>query len=76
MDVCQDIMARARLLDLPVSKVGTAMLITESMPSQPSPQVSTTVRPEQEFITWQEFKKRWAQGSEARQPDGVSSPVT
>jgi Ribbon-helix-helix protein, copG family len=75
MDVREDILARARLLDLPVSKVVTAMLITESTPSQSSPPVSTTVRPEQEFITWQEFKRRH-QESEAGQPDTVSSPTT
>jgi hypothetical protein len=32
MDVREDILARARLLDLPVSKVVTAMLITKSLP--------------------------------------------
>jgi hypothetical protein len=75
MDVREHIVARARVLDLPVSKVVTAMLITKLPPSQPSPQVSTTVRPEQEFITWQEFKRR-QQGSEAGQPHTVSSPLT
>jgi hypothetical protein len=75
MDVRDNIVERARVLELPVSKVVTAMLITKSPPTQPSPQVSTTVRPEQEFITWQEFKRR-QQGSEAGQPDTVSSPAT
>jgi hypothetical protein len=65
MDVREDILARARLLDLPVSKVVEAMLITKVPPSEPSPQVSPTVRPEQEVITWQEFKRQKQQGSEA-----------
>lgn len=76
MDVRENIVEGARVLNLPVSKVVTAMLITKSPPSQPSPQASTTVRPEQEFITWQEFKRRWQQTSEAGQPDTVSSPAT
>jgi Arc/MetJ-type ribon-helix-helix transcriptional regulator len=76
LDVREGIIARARVLNLPMSKVVTAMLITKSPPSQPSPQASTTVRPEQEFITWQEFKRRRQQDSEAGQPDTLSSPVT
>jgi Arc/MetJ-type ribon-helix-helix transcriptional regulator len=65
LDVRENIVERARVLNLPVSKVVTAMLITKSPPSQPSPQASTTVQPEQEFITWQEFKRQRQQGSEA-----------
>jgi hypothetical protein len=76
MDVHENIVERARVLDLPVSKVVTAMLVAQLPPSQPSPQVSTTVRPEQEFITWQEFKRRWQQASEAGQPGTLSSSVT
>jgi Arc/MetJ-type ribon-helix-helix transcriptional regulator len=76
MDVRENIVERARVLDLPVSKVVTAMLITTLPPSQPSPQVSTTARPEQELITWQEFKRQWQQASEAGQAGTSSDPVT
>jgi hypothetical protein len=58
LDVREGIIARGRVLNLPVSKVVASMLIVQQPPSQPSPQVSTTIRPEQEFITWQEFKRR------------------
>ena len=73
MDVREDIMERARVLDLPVSKVVTAMLIVQQPPSQPSPQVSGTARPQKEFITWQEFKRRRQQSSEAALSDAAPS---
>jgi Arc/MetJ-type ribon-helix-helix transcriptional regulator len=76
MDVRENIVERARILNLPVSKVVTAMLITKSPPSQPSPQASTTVRPEQGFTTWQEFKRQRQQGSDPAQPGTSSSPAT
>jgi hypothetical protein len=37
LDVREDILARARLLGLPVSKVVTAMLIVQQQPSQHAP---------------------------------------
>ena len=45
------------------------MLIVRQPPIQPSPQVSATARPEKQFITWQEFKRRWQQGSEVVLPN-------
>jgi hypothetical protein len=50
MDVREDIMARARLLALPVSKVVTSLLIVQQQPSQPAPQVYGAVRPQTEFV--------------------------
>jgi Arc/MetJ-type ribon-helix-helix transcriptional regulator len=58
MDVREGIAERARLLDLPVSKVVTAMLIAKLPPSQTASTVSGTARPQTESLTWQEFKRR------------------
>ena len=76
MDVRENIVDRARVLNLPVSKVVLAMLITKSPLSQPSLQVSGAARPQTEFLTWQEFKRQRQQGSEAAQPGTSSSPAT
>jgi hypothetical protein len=73
MDVREDILERARFLDLPVSKVIILMLIVQQQPSQSSPQVPETARPEKKFITWQEFKRRWRQGSEVVLPEAAPS---
>jgi hypothetical protein len=72
-DVREAIIERARVLDLPMSKVVTAMLIVQQPPSQSSPQVPYTARPEKKFITWQTFKRRWQQGSEVVLPDAAPS---
>jgi hypothetical protein len=71
MDVREGIEERARVLDLPVSKVVTAMLIAKLPLSQPAPQVSGMARPQREFITWQEFKRRRQQGSEMALSDAA-----
>jgi Arc/MetJ-type ribon-helix-helix transcriptional regulator len=68
MDVREDILARARALDLPVSKVVTSMLIAKIPPSQPSPQVSGTVRPQTAFVRWQEINRQ-------RQLGGATPPA-
>jgi hypothetical protein len=58
MDVREAIMERARVLDLPVSKVVTAMLIVQQPPIQLSPQVSGTARPQSQFLRWQEINRQ------------------
>jgi hypothetical protein len=73
MVVREGIVEGARVLDLPVSKVVTSMLIVQQPPSQQTPQVSPMPRPEKEFVTWQEFKRRWQQGSEAALSDASPS---
>ena len=73
LDVREALMERARVLDLPVSTVVTAMLIGQQPPSQPFLQVSATAGPEKQFITWQEFKRRWQQGSEVVLPNTALS---
>jgi hypothetical protein len=75
MDVRESIEERARLLDLPVSKVVTSMLIVQQPPNPPGPQVSGTACPEREFITWQEFKRRREQDSKAASDAALSSAV-
>ena len=45
MDVREDILARARLLEMPTFQVLRALLIAQLPPSQPAPQVSGTARP-------------------------------
>jgi hypothetical protein len=72
-DVREDIMARARLLEMPAFQVLRALLVAQLPPSQPTPQVSSTARPQTESLTWQEFKRRWQQGSEAALPDATPS---
>jgi hypothetical protein len=58
MDVREAIMERARVLDLPVSQVVTAMLIVQQPPIQLSPQVSGTARPQSQFLRWQEINRQ------------------
>jgi hypothetical protein len=74
MDVREGIEERARLLDLPVSKVVTAMLIVQQPPSQPSPQVSSTARPQTQFLRWQEINRQRQQG--AASPPAAPAPGT
>ena len=79
MDVREGIEERARLLDLPVSTVVTSMLIVQQPPSQPSPQVSGTVRPQSQFLRWQELNRQRPLGT-APPPvtpaPGTSRPAT
>lgn len=49
------------------------MLIVQQPPSQPSPQVSGTARPQKELITWQEFKRQRQQDSEVAPSDVATS---
>ena len=78
-DVREGIMERARLLDLPVSKVVTAMLMVQQQPSQPSPQVSGTARPQTQFLRWQKINRQRQLGA-APPPvapaPGTSRPAT
>jgi hypothetical protein len=46
MDVREDILARARLLEMPAFQVLRALLVVQLSPSQPSPQASGTARPQ------------------------------
>jgi Arc/MetJ-type ribon-helix-helix transcriptional regulator len=78
-DVREAIVERARLLDLPVSKVVTSMLIVQQQPSQPSPQVSGTARPQTEFLRWQEINRQRQMGAAsppAVPTSGTSSSTT
>jgi hypothetical protein len=72
-DVREGIEERARLLDLPVSKVVTSMLIVQLPPSQPSPQVSGTARPQTEFLRWQEINRQRQETSEVALLDTAPS---
>jgi hypothetical protein len=76
MDVRENIVEGARVLNLPVSKLVTAMLITKVPPSQPFPQVSGASRPQTELLTWQEFKRQQQQGFNLAKPGTSSSPAT
>jgi hypothetical protein len=73
-DVRESIVERARVLDLPVSKVVTAMLVVQQPPSQPAPQVSTTARPQTEFVRWQEMNRQRQLG--AAHPPAAPAPGT
>jgi len=76
LDVREDIMTRARLLEMPTSQVLRALLVAQLPPSQPSQQVSGTARPQTEFLRWQEINRQRQLGSEAALSDTVSSPAT
>jgi hypothetical protein len=79
VDVCAAIMERARLLDLPVYKVVTSILIVQQPPSQPTPQVSGTARPQTEFLRWQEINRQRQLGATpppAAPAPGTSIPAT
>jgi hypothetical protein len=58
MDVRESIEERARVLDLPVSKVVTSMLIVQQQPSQPAPQVPSATRPQTAFVRWQAINRQ------------------
>jgi hypothetical protein len=66
----------ARAVDLPVSIAVTSIFMVQQTPIQPAPQVSSATRPQNEFMTRQEFKRRWQQTWEVAQPDTSSSPAT
>jgi hypothetical protein len=79
MDVRNGIEERARVLDLPVSKVVTAMLIVQQPSSQPFPQVSGTARPQSQFLRWQEINRQRLLGTApppAAPTSGTSSSTT
>jgi hypothetical protein len=79
MDVREAIVERACLLDLPASKVVTAMLIVQQPPSQPAPQVSGTARPQTQFLRWQEINRQRQLGAApppAAPAPGTSIPAT
>lgn len=73
-EVRDGIEERARLLDLPVSKVVRSMLIVQHQPSQPSQQVSGTARPQTEFVRWQEINRQRQLG--ATSPPAAPAPGT
>jgi hypothetical protein len=75
MDVREGIEERARVLNLPVSKVVTALLIAKLPPSQPAPQVSGTVRPETAFVRWQALRQQVQQSAEAARADAALPPT-
>jgi hypothetical protein len=75
MDVGEDIMARARLLEMPTFQVLRALFVVQLSPSQPSPQASGTARPQTAFLRWQEINRQRQLGSEAALPD-VAPPST
>jgi Arc/MetJ-type ribon-helix-helix transcriptional regulator len=69
IDVREGIEERARLLDLPISKVVRSMLIVQQHPSQSFPQAYGTARPQTEFLRWQEINRQRQLGSEAALSD-------
>jgi len=78
-EVREHIMEQARVLELPVSKALASMLMVQLAPSQPAAQVSGTVRPQTEFVRWQEINRQRQLGAApppaARAP-GTSIPAT
>jgi hypothetical protein len=81
MDVRENIVERARVLNLPVSTVVTAMLIVQEPPIQLSPQVSGTARPQSQFLRWQALRQQEQQSADAALSStaptpGTSSPPT
>jgi hypothetical protein len=75
-EVREGIMERARVLELSASQVLTAMLIAQLPPSQSAPQSSGAVRPPLlEIGTWEAFKQRRRQGTEAP-PAPTNAPST
>jgi Arc/MetJ-type ribon-helix-helix transcriptional regulator len=76
LDVREDILARARLLDLPVSQVVTSLLIVQQPSSQPVPQVSGATRPQTAFARWLEIHRQRPHGSEVVLPDAAPSSTT
>jgi hypothetical protein len=73
MEVREDIVARARLLDRPVSTVVTARVIGPHQPRQPFPHASWTPQLQQDFVTWEAFKRRRQQGPQAGPPGAAPS---
>jgi hypothetical protein len=79
LDVREDILARARLLEMPTFQVLRALLIAQLPPSQPAPQVSGMGRPQTQFIRWQELNRQQQLGSAlapAAPTSGTSSSTT
>jgi hypothetical protein len=74
MDVREDILARARLLEMPTFQVLRALLIAQLPPSQPAPQVSGTARPQTQFLRWQELNRQQQLG--AGPPPAAPAPGT
>jgi hypothetical protein len=79
MDVREDILARARLLEMPTFHVLRALLIAQLPPSQPAPQGPETARPQTEFRRWQEINRQRQLGTApppAAPTSGTSSSTT
>jgi Arc/MetJ-type ribon-helix-helix transcriptional regulator len=79
LDVREDILARARILDLPVSRVVAALLIAKRPPSQAAPQSSGTDCPQTAFVRWQEINRQRQLGAApapAALTPGTSSSAT
>jgi hypothetical protein len=75
MDVREDILARARLLEMPTFQVLRALLVAQLPPSQPPPQVSGTARPQTEFLRWQEINRQRQLGAVSPPAPGTSLPA-
>jgi hypothetical protein len=73
-DVREAIMERARVLELPLSRVVASMLIVQQPPSPPTPQVSGTARPQTQFLRWQEINRQRQLG--AASPPAAPVPGT
>jgi hypothetical protein len=74
-EVRENIVARARVLELPAARVLTALLVAQVLPRRPVPQGSGAARPPHAGLTWPEFKRRWQQGSKVA-PPAASPPAT
>jgi hypothetical protein len=74
MDVREDILARARLLEMPTFQVLRALLVAQLPPSHPTPQVSGSASPQTEFLRWQEINRQRQLG--ATPPPAAPAPGT
>ena len=74
MDVREDILAWARLLEMPTFQVLRALLIAQLPPSQAAPQGSGMARPQTQFLQWQEINRERQLG--AAPPPAAPAPET